>query len=236
MTRDGVVTMILSRLRRVGDSTLAASIISEMNLFQQMGAEGGPLGQLWFLLRYGELTLSVDRRQAALPEDFSSFPQEEGCIFLPAAVTGDPDAMIASTRFLPGMTFTGQFDTASGAGWSQQGLTINFARQLNVGDTPIAIYYGREPLNETAFGAGSQPAPNAWMVNAPDWFIAKMCWLFGTTYLKYADAEERFGKLVAEAEARLIAQNTMMEEGSRVRVMNEFYQRTRSGRGGFTET
>ena len=234
MTRDGVVALILARLRRSGDTALAASIISEMNLFQQMGAERGDMGQLWFLLRYSELTLSSDRRQADLPNDFLSFPQEDGCLFLPAAIDADPSAMVEATRFQPMQSFTGQLDTSSGAGWSLQGSTINFARQLNVGDTPVIIYYGGEPLNESAYLSGGQPAANAWMVNAPDWFIAEMCHLFAQDYLKYADADDRFGSRKMEAKARLITMNTLQEEGARTRVLNSYYLRTRSSRGGFT--
>lgn len=236
MTRDGVVALILARLRRSGDTALAALVISEMNLFQQMSAERGDMGQLWFLLRYSELTLSVDRRQATLPTNFLSFPQEEGCLFLPAAITSDPSAMVEATRFQPRQTFTGQFDSSSGAGWSLQGSTINFASQLNVGDTPVIIYYGGEDLNESAYLSGGQPAANLWMTNAPDWFIAEMCHLFAQDYLKYADADDRFGSRKMEAKARLITANTLQEEGARTRVLNEYYSRTRSSRGGFTST
>ena len=236
MTRDNVIALVLARLRRPNDTLLAASIVTEMNLFQQMAAEKGDLGQLWFLLKYSELTLSSDRRQAALPAGFLSFPQEDGCLFLPAAIDADPTAMVAATRFQPAATFTGQFDTSSGAGWSFQGSTINFASQLNVGDTPVIIYYGKEALNESAYLSGGQPAANQWMTEAPDWFIAEMCHLFALDYLKYSDADARFGARKLEAKARLITQNTIQEEGARTRLMNDYYTRTRSSRGGFTAT
>lgn len=234
MTRDQIIALTLARLRRSGDAALAALIIPELALFQQTQAESSEMGQMWFLLRYAELTLSVDRLQADLPEDFVSFPQEAECLFLPGALSSDPTAMVASMRGQPSATFLGKFDGSSGAGWSLQGRTINFASALNSGDVPVIIYYGLEPVNEEAYGAGGQPSPNAWMVNAPDWLITEMCHLFASVYLKYADAETRFGPARARAQARLVTQNTIQEEGARVRLLNEYFAQSRSGRGGAT--
>lgn len=211
-------------------------MVTELNLFQQMDAERSAFGQMWFLLKYEELTLSADRKQATLPANFLNFPQWDGVLFLPAAITSDPTAMVRSTRFLPSQTFLGQHDTASGAGWSQQGSTINFASALNVGDVPVIIYYGSEVLNESAYGSGGQPTPNAWMREAPDWFIASLCELFATTYLSWdlGEVQTRFGPAVAKAAARLVTQNTLQEEGGQLRFLNEYYARAAAARGGAT--
>lgn len=234
MTRDSIIALIMARLRRPNDAALAALIIPELALFQT-AAERSDMGQMWFLLRYDRLTVSVDRKQATLPDDFVSFPQEEECLFLPANNPSDTSSMVASTRFQASGTFLGKFDGTSGAGWSLQGTTINFAAALNSGDIPFAIYYGLETTQETAYLSGGQPSPNLWMVNAPDWLIAEICYLFATTYLKWDDAEPRFGGLRTAAKARLITQNTIQEEGARVRILNEFFVRSRESRGGFTE-
>lgn len=219
LTRDQVVDAILRRLvRRSADTDLVADIIAELNLAQQTVCERG-LVKPWFLIQIATLTVDGTGWKAPLPADFIDLFEEE------------PSVLAVSASTTPGLTPLERVGRAD-LEWSQTPVnTTNLfdimegylllAKQATAASTLRMLYYKSEPLNETAYGSGGQPAANRWIQFAADVLIGEVAVILGGTKLKFdAVAMTRLEALQAKAWNRLNTETISRAEMAKGRFLS----------------
>jgi len=193
--------------------------------------ERGPV-QPWFLFKAdAAVGIASGGLTATLPTDFLHFPMEGDCVFLPQEEGGETFyAPLERMDFRE--SFTGVESASNIAGWSLQNTTIAFTEEIDDTLDLLVFYYGRQTLNETAYGSGGQPSANKWMTEAADLCVGELGFAFASNYLRDKEATALMDELRKTAWQRLITQNTIWEEGARLRFMNNWIYRPRAGVGG----
>jgi hypothetical protein len=232
VTRDQIINRVLARCRRsAGDTNYVADLVAEFTVMQTTILERGPV-QPWFLFK-ADATVDIlaGGLTATLPTDFLSFPHDGNCVYLPQESGGETHyAPLERLDFPDG--FGGVESAASIAGWSLQGTTIGFTEEIDATLNLLIFYYGREDLNEDAYGAGGQPAANKWCTEAADLCIGELGFIFAANYLRDKESAALMDEARKAAWTRLMTQDTLIGEGARIRVMSNWTYRPRSGVGG----
>ena len=130
----------------------------------------------------------------------------------------------------PGAAARGVLDPRAPTGFAISNRTVLFTPAIP-DTTPVVIYHGTETASTLAYGAGGQPAANAWMTNAPDLMVAWLTHKLAAFYLRDNEIKDHAAVALAVATKRLIVKDTIESEGARVRVINEFIAAQQNGPG-----
>lgn len=219
MTRDEVINRILGRtVRRSSDSAgdFAPALVDEINIAQEFTFERG-YPKYWFLLDIATITVDATGYKAALPANFLELFEEDPAVLLVPADGSKLQPLEVAGRSAVEWGLSSPNTTSAVS--VMEGYLL-FATQLTVGLDVRILYYKKEPLNTSAYGAGGQPAANRWLQYAADLLIGEVGRIFAGTYLKDKEGVAVMDGLFAQAKTRLVAENTSRKEAARQRFVN----------------
>lgn len=206
MTRDEAVTLLQARLKRVGDTGLATSIITEMQFVQAQLLEGSPVLP-WFLLNDSITTLATTLgvETVTLPATFLREVEDDGLRVQDAQGTWHD----IHKDDLPAIRNAHPEPETGRPVLYYLGNTQLFLRPI-----PDAIYTlrYRAYLRDTALSTNIE---NNWLKYAADLVIAETGIIMASRYLRDAEAAQVMLQDVAIARGRLTIADEARKHASR---------------------
>lgn len=211
MDRDTTVSLLKSRLKRTGDSAIAAQIITEMQFVQETILEGGVT--LPFFLMSENLTASTEANEEriVLPAGFLR-EHEEGALWL-YDTTNSKWSELKKEDYDAALLRYGN-TTGQPKMYSLDG------KYFRLKPTPDKIY----TLRIRCFLADnvlSSNIENDWLKYANDWFIGETGYIMASKYLKDSKLANEFMVEAAKAKTRVFITDEARKHANRDYVMGD---------------
>jgi hypothetical protein len=225
MTRDEIITLVLSRLgNRENDKRLQRICVLECKNIQEDILEQA-FFKPWFLLSELEYTqTTVNDARVALPAYFLEEYEEGSLLYRPDPT--QPWTPLAKGE----MDVIKEWNRLTGV---PPGVATNYSivgEEFVLGSVPTVSYqlamryYKRQPLIPEDFGVPKAAEGNKWTDLAPEWYQCELGSVVSAFHVRDQEAAASFKARAGEARDRLYTQHVAREEANMSRVMG--YTRT----------
>lgn len=220
MTRDQIITLVLSRLgNKEKDPRLQQICVLELQNVQRDRLEGADF-RPWFLLSDLEYTdTTVGDQRVQLPQYFLEEYEEGSLLYRPDE--SQPWAPLAKGEL--DVTQAWRRLTGIPAGVSRAYSLVGLYFMLETPPlTPYQLamrYYKQEPTIPEAFGLPGVIVTNKWMTFAQEWCICELGALVSAYHLRDMDAAKTFRADADIAKQRLYVQHVARAEANMERIM-----------------